>query len=509
MKLRNLVEAVKELLNDENEVLAEEILDTEITALVSDSRVKIEKGNAFVCIEGTKTDGHTFAAEAEKNGAAVIFAQKKVELTGSARLVLVNDSRKAISLLSAAWFDYPAQKLKTIGITGTKGKSTTCYMISNILKAAGHKVGIIGTIGVSVGDKMYDTNNTTPDPYLIQKYIREMVDNGCDTMVMEVSSQGLKQDRVYGIEYDYAALTNIGHDHIGGLEHKDFEEYLYCKSLLFRQCKTAVVNAQDEHLEDIISGAACRLEGFASSPEFDHGRVLFTSVFTAENICLYSANAETGVMFNYNSYPETVKGTVKLLIPGRFNVMNAMCAIAVCRHFNVDEQAIADGLMNTFVLGRLEPVKISDRFTILIDYAHNAMALESVLKTLREYKPKRLVCLFGCGGDRSKDRRFEMGEVSSKMADLTVVTSDNPRTEKPEDIIADIMTGVKRADGEYIMIVDRREAIRYVIENAQQGDVILLAGKGNETYQEINGVKHHMDEREIIHDVVEALGGKV
>lgn len=509
MKLRELIDAVRELLTEDESGYDKALLDTEITDLISDSRVKLNAGSAFVCIEGLKNDGHDFAAEAERQGARVIFAQKKVELNGSAKLVLLEDTRKALSLLSAAWFGYPAGKLKTIGITGTKGKSTTSYMVRDILQAAGHKVGVIGTIGVYIGDRFYETNNTTPDPYLVQKYLREMVDSGCDVMVMEVSSQGLKQGRVYGLMFDYGALTNMGRDHLSPTEHASFEEYMYCKSLLFKQCRTAVVNAQDEHTPDLLEGTECIREGFASSIEYDHGNLLYTSVITADNICLFNANGETGVMFNYRNYPETVKGTIKLLLPGRFNVMNALCAIAICRHFTTDTEAIAEGLLKTFVSGRLEPVKISDRFTILIDYAHNAMALESVLKTLKEYKPKRLVCLFGCGGDRSKDRRFEMGEVSSRMADLTVVTSDNPRTEKPEDIIADILVGVKKADGEYVMIVDRREAIRYVIENAKQGDVILLAGKGNETYQEINGVKYHMDEREIIHDVVEALGGKV
>ena len=525
MTKRELIETLNSIIEEEI-LISKEQLNDRVTQLVSDTRAKIQPGSAFVCIKGAKCNGHEFADEANRQGASVIIAEwsEKIIINSprSATLILVSDTRKAWALLSAAWFNYPAREMKTIGITGTKGKSTTCYMIRDILKAAGRKVGVIGTIGICVGEKVYDTNNTTPDSYLVQKYMREMADSGCDTVVMEVSSQGLKQHRAYGINFDYALFTNIGHDHIGGVEHADFEEYLYCKSLLFKQCSNAIVNIDDEHVSDMLENSHCNTEGFTSGKNrsdincntegFTSGKnqtdiINCSEVLSAGNISLYNENGETGIMFDYSSDKEAFKGSVRLPIPGRFNVMNAMAAIAVCRHFTKNTDVIAEALGKTFVLGRLEPVRVSERFTVLIDYAHNAMALESVLNTLREYNPKRLVCLFGCGGDRAKDRRFEMGEVSSRLADLTVVTSDNPRTEKPEDIIADIMTGVKRADGDYVMIPDRCDAIRYVLENAQDGDVILLAGKGNETYQEINGVKYHMDEREIVRDAWKAIKG--
>ena len=482
MLLKKMLENAGEILECQ---ITDEQGDIDISALIYDTRTKIMEGSMFVCVSGASFDGHDFAGEAALNGASVIISEKDLELPEGTVLVKVSDSRKALSLLSAAWFGYPAQKLSTIGITGTKGKSTTCYMIKNILEDTGRKCGIIGTIGIVIGDKTYETHNTTPESYCIQEYMKQMVDEGCDTLVMEVSSQGLKQSRVYGIDFDYAVFTNLSKDHIGGAEHKDFEEYMYCKSLLFKQCKTAIINADDPHAKYMVCDSKAKVERFG----FEN----------AKNLVLSVKNGEMGIEFDYDC---NIKGKAYLPIPGRFNVMNALCAVTVASHFNNDTESIARALAKTHVRGRLEPVKISDKCSLLIDYAHNAVALESVINTLREYSPKRLVVLFGCGGNRSKDRRYEMGEVSSRLSDLTVVTSDNPRFEKPEDIISDILIGVNRANGKYITIPDRREAIRYVIENSQEGDCILLAGKGNEDYQEIEGVRYHMDEREIIDDIL-------
>lgn len=502
-KLSCILEAVRDLLLDASFTVSTED-DCNITSIVYDTRKEITSGAAFVCIKGATFDGHTFASEAEKNGASVIFAEERVELSGKARLILVSDTRKVLSCLAACWFEYPAKSLTTIGITGTKGKSTTCYMLRNILELAGHKCGIIGTIGIVTGDKTYETHNTTPESFLIQKYLREMVDTGCDVLIMEVSSQGLKQSRVYGIMYDYGVFTNLGKDHIGGNEHADFAEYLHCKSLLFKQCRTAIVNLEDSHVSEVLSDSTCVIEGFGRESDdlVSASGLAVSCVLIADNIKLLNENGTMGISFDYSGM---VNGTARLSIPGEFNVMNALCAVAVASHFTDNVSGIADALFNTHVLGRLEPVRISDKFSLIIDYAHNAVALDSVLKTLRAYNPGRLVCLFGCGGNRSRDRRFEMGEVSSRLSDLTVITSDNPRYEKPEDIIADIIEGVKRADGEYVMIPDRKDAIRYVIENAQPGDCILLAGKGNEDYQEIEGVRYHMDEREIISDIISSV----
>ena len=311
-----------------------------------------------------------------------------------------------------------------------------------------------------------------------------------EAVVMEVSSQGLMLHRVSGFTFDYGVFTNLEPDHIGENEHKDFADYMHCKSLLFQQCKVGILNADSEHLEGILAGHTCKVETFGFSENAN---------LRAEDMKLIHKPGYIGVQYHIGG---DMDFDVDINVPGRFSVYNSLTAVAICRHFGVKEEVIKEALSHVSVKGRIEIVPISPRFTLMIDYAHNAMALESLLTTLKEYEPKRLVCLFGCGGNRAKSRRFEMGEVSSKLADLTIVTSDNPRFEEPMDIIADILVGVKRADGAYVTIPDRKEAIEYAIKNAQDGDVIILAGKGHEDYQEIAGVKHHMDERELIADIL-------
>ncbi len=492
--------------------------NTDIEAICYDTR-KLSKGCLFICIKGAKWDSHNSITEAVEKGAAAIIIEHEVEDCVDVPLLKVDSSRKALAYISSAWFGKPSSKLTTIAITGTKGKSTSAYMVRNILEACGHKTGIMGTIGVGIADKVYPLNNTTPEPYLLHMYLKQMVDEGCDSLVMEVSSQAMKQFRVEGIDYDYALFTNLEADHIGADEHASFEEYIYCKSLLFRQTKLAAGYAGDEHFEAVVCGktevfpeiapaaaTTCKIERFGFDTEFE---------VYASNVKLLGEGGNIGI--GYTAVMDGDALNVELSIPGRFNVNNSLGALAICRHILKEDAGIdlvrykellsiaSKALHDTHVKGRLEPLNISSRFSLMIDYAHNAMALESLLTTLKEHNPKRLVCLFGCGGNRSKDRRYEMGEVSSRLADLTIVTSDNPRFEKPEDIIADILTGVEKANGDYIIIVDRREAIRYAIEYAQDGDVIILAGKGQEDYQEIEGVKYHMDEREIVADAVEAL----
>ena len=398
--------------------------------------------------------------------------------------------------MSAAYFGYPAEELTTIGITGTKGKTTTTYMVKSILENAGYKVGLIGTIEAIIGDKVIPAKNTTPESYVIQEYFHEMVEAGCDCVVMEVSSQGLMLHRTQGFIFDFGIFTNIEPDHIGPNEHKDFDDYLRCKSLLLKQCKVGIVNRDDEHFQKIIEGHTCSLETYGFSPEAD---------LRAENVELVSRPGYLGVAYHVAGVMDF---DVEIDVPGKFSVYNSLTAISVCRHFQVPVEMIKDALKKAKVKGRIEMIKVSDDFTLMIDYAHNAMSLESLLTTLKEYNPKRLVCLFGCGGNRSKDRRFEMGEVSGRLADLTIITSDNPRFEEPQDIINDIKTGIAKTDGKYVEICDRKEAIKYAIEHGEPGDVIVLAGKGHEDYQEICGVKHPMDERVLIKEVLEELKEK-
>lgn len=464
--------------------------DKEITSVVYDSR-KAEPGSLFLCIKGAVSDGHAYAKEVVEKGASVLVVQDVVEVPEDVTVIQVENSRYAMACISAAWFDHPAKKLKTIGITGTKGKTTTTYLVKSILENAGHKTGLIGTIETIIGEEHIPSANTTPESYLVQQYFAKMAEAGCDSVVMEVSSQGLMLHRTAGFTFDIGIFTNLEPDHIGPNEHKDFEDYLHCKALLFKQCKTGIFNADDQHLEQILEGHTCEVETFGFSEKAD---------LCAENTKLVTGKGTLGIHYD-------VKGLmdfpVEIDLPGKFSVYNSLTAIAVCRHFNVTEENIQKALKQAKVKGRIEMVKVSDDFTLMIDYAHNAMSLESLLTTLKEYKPNRLVCLFGCGGNRSKLRRYEMGEVSGKLADLTIITSDNPRNEEPQEIINDIKVGIGKTDGKYVEIIDRKEAIAYAIHHGQPGDIVVLAGKGHEDYQEIKGKKYPMDERVLIQEILE------
>lgn len=480
---------LEKLLEKTEYIIVRGTLHTEIQNLAYDSR-KVSEGSVFVCVKGFQKDGHEYAGEVIEKGAKVLIISEDIEVEGDVTLIKVPDTRKALAEMSAAYFDYPAEKLKTIGITGTKGKTTTAYMVRSILENAGIKTGLIGTVEVIIGENTIPAANTTPESYQIQEYFARMVEEGLECVVMEVSSQGLKLHRVAGFTFDYGIFTNIEPDHIGPNEHKDFEEYMECKGLLFQNCLIGIANRDDSHMAEVLKGHTCRLETYGIEKEAD---------LMAADINLHVKEGSLGVAYRLKGlldYP------VYLGLPGKFNVYNSLTAIAICRHFGISEEAVKKGLDEVKVKGRVEPVSISQKFSMMIDYAHNAMSLESLLTTIKEYDPKRLVCLFGCGGNRSKLRRYEMGEISSNLADLTVVTSDNPRFEEPEDILKDIITGVKKGKGEYIAIIDRKEAIKYCIENAREGDVIILAGKGHEDYQEIKGVKYKMDERDLIKQAI-------
>lgn len=462
-----------------------------VSEVVYDSR-KISRDCLFICICGYNVDGHAFAEEAAEKGAAVLVVQKDVDIPKEydVTVIKVEDTRYAMAFISAAYFGHPADRMKVIGITGTKGKTTTTYLIKSILESAGYKVGLVGTIEAIIGDKHIPASNTTPESFLLQQYFKEMADEGCEVVVMEVASQGLKLHRTQGFTFEIGIFTNLEPDHIGPNEHADFEEYQACKGLLFKQCRLGIVNKDDAHVDAVIKDHTCRIETFG----FDQ-----TADIYADDLKLVTKPGELGIDFQ-------VKGKMNFQVevptPGRFSVYNALTAIAVCRHFKVEVPRIKEALLKAHVKGRIEMVPVSDKFTLLIDYAHNAMSLESLLSTLREYKPGRLVCVFGCGGNRSKIRRYEMGEVSGRLADLTIITSDNPRFEEPLAIIEDIKTGMAKTDGKFVEICDRKEAIAYAIDNGQPGDIIVLAGKGHEDYQEIKGVKYPMDERNLIADIL-------
>lgn len=463
--------------------------EREVKDVLYDSR-KVSEGSLFICIRGAVVDGHTFAADVADMGAAVLVVEEPVKVPEDVTVIQVADSRYAMALISAAWFGYPAEKLKVIGITGTKGKTTTTYMVKSILENAGYRVGLIGTIEAIIGDKVIPAANTTPESYLVQQYFAEMLDAGCDCVVMEVSSQGLMLHRTAGFTFELGIFTNIEPDHIGPAEHESFEDYMRCKGMLFRQCKVGIINADADHLEEVLEGHTCEIETYGIDNEAD---------LRAADVKLIARPGYLGISYHLTGLMDF---QVEIDTPGRFSIYNSLTAIAICRHFRVSKENIVKALAGARVKGRIEMIKVSDDFTLMIDYAHNAMALESLLTTLRDYNPNRLVCLFGCGGNRARQRRYEMGEVSGRLADLTIITSDNPRNEEPQAIIDDIKVGLAKTNGKYVEIPDRKEAIAYAIRHGEPGDIVILAGKGHEDYQEIKGKKYPMDERDLIRDIL-------
>ncbi len=483
---------LSQLINGMNYKILSGNTDIEISDIIYDSR-KIIENCAFVCLKGFVTDGHKFAADAIEKGAACLVVSDEVDAPENITVIKVEDTRAALSKMSAEYFSHPAKELTTVAITGTKGKTTTVAMIKSILECAGIKTGTIGTLGIVFEDKIFKTANTTPESYEIQQALRRMVKSDCKAVVMEVSSIGLKQHRTDNILFDIGVFTNFSHDHIGDSEHKDMEEYLSCKALLFKQCKLGIVNADDKNTEAILKDSTCKVKTYG----FSNGAELI-----GFGDSLIAKPGYVGVHFETKGTKEL---SVNVAIPGRFSVYNALSAISVCEEFNIPEEAILKGLDSVSVKGRVEVYPTPGNYTILIDYAHNAMSMENVLTTLKEYNPNRLVTLFGAGGNRPKSRRYEMGEVSGRLSDLSVITEDNSRFEDVNDIIADIKVGIDKTDGKYVIVPNRVDAIRYCIENAEDGDIIVLAGKGHEDYQEINGVKYHLDEREVVEDILKTL----
>ena len=466
-----------------------------VKELVFDSR-NVQKDDVFVCIKGAVSDGHRYIKDVANKGAAAIIVQDDIEITKELKditIVKIEDTRKALAYMSAAFFGYPANELYTVGITGTKGKTTTTYMVREILEASGIKTGLIGTIQTIIGDEIIPSKNTTPESYMVQKYFRQMVDKGINCVVMEVSSQALMLHRTAGIDFDLGVFTNLSPDHIGPNEHSSFENYAECKAILFKQCETGIFNCDSEHFEDMKKGHTCKLSTYGINNDAD---------IKAENI---EYHRKDGVIYTEFDVKGSELGHIVLKLPGEFSVYNALCAIAITEHFNLDKDKVLQALLDAKVPGRVEIVPVSEDFTVMIDYAHNAMSLKSILSTVKEYEPERIVTIFGCGGNRSRDRRFDMGEISGKMSDFTIVTSDNPRDEEPMDIMKDIETGINKTGGLYTLIEDRQEAVRYGILNAKKGDIIIVAGKGHEDYQEIKGVRYHMTDRELIENAAKEL----
>lgn len=465
----------------------------EVDEVVYDSRKAAER-TVFVCMRGANVDSHDFVPDVISRGAAVIVTEKEISAPENVTVLKVENGRNALSFLSAARFGYPARKMVTIGVTGTKGKTTSTYMIKRILEAAGEKVGLIGTNGAVIGNEHYPTRNTTPESYILQKYFSEMVDAGCTYMVMEVSSQSYLMHRVDGIFFDFAAFLNISNDHIGPNEHANFEEYLYYKKQLLKNSGIALVNRDDEHFESMAEGSTARVKTFSLEQNAD---------FMAGEIRYVREHDFVGLDFKVTG---DFNIELRVNVPGRFNVYNALAAVGVCSYFDLPKQRIVHALERMKVDGRMEIAYKSNKLTVIVDYAHNAVSMESLLRTLRDYKPKRLVCVFGCGGNRAKERRYSMGEIGGKLADLSIITADNSRYERVEDILADIRTGLEKTDGIFVEIPDRRQAIEYSIAHAEPGDIVAIIGKGHEDYQEINGVRYPFLDRTVVEETVKELG---
>ncbi len=484
MKLRNLLQDIEyEFLQGDP--------DAEIASLVYDSR-KVEKGSLFVCLKGAKFDGHSYAAQAVQEGAAALMVEEEVELPAGAEqiaVIRVENTREALAYAARNWFGNPAGKLKVIGLTGTKGKTTTTHMIKKILEEAGCKVGMIGTLGAFIGQEKYPTMNTTPESYELQRLFAQMVEAGCQYAVMEVSSQALKLGRTAGIDFAYGAFLNISPDHISPTEHKDFEEYLNCKKLLFKQTGPVVVNADDPRWQEATELAKDRLITVSRQGQADY--------MASDIHNLWESNI-IGVTFRLSG---KMNATIDINMPGSFNVENALVAIAMTAELGIGQEAILAGLQKVYVKGRTQLLSgPAGHTTMLIDYAHNAVSMENLLSMLKSYQPDRLICLFGGGGNRAKARRYDMGLIAGKYADLTILTMDNPRDEEIEEINKTIIEGLNVHQGKYMTILDRKEAIHYLLDHAQKGDIIALIGKGHEEYQEVKGQKIYFSEEKIVEE---------
>ena len=459
---------IKDWLEGLSYKLVQGSLDVEVNEVVYDSR-KAAPGAVFVCMKGTKIDSHDFIYQVTEAGVKVLVTEHPVEAPEGVTVVETENGREALALLSAARFGYPSRKLTMIGVTGTKGKTTTTHMIKTILETAGKKTGMIGTNGVYIGEEHFPTVNTTPESYDLHRYFAKMVEAGCECCVMEVSSQAMKMHRVAGIHFNYGLFTNISPDH------------------------RALINVDDEYIDDIVKDIPCPWTGFGLKEG---------AGFQAENIHYVSEPDFVGVEFDIRGEHQI---PVRVSIPGKFNVYNARAAAAVTLWVGVPAEKLQHALEHLKINGRMEIVYTSEKCCVIVDYAHNAVSMESLLATLREYHPKRLVVVFGCGGNRSKDRRYSMGEIGGRMADLSIITADNSRFEKVEDIIADIRGSIEKTGGKFIEIPDRKEAITYSITHAEPGDMIAIIGKGHEDYQEINGVRYPFLDRAVVEEVVKNL----
>ena len=448
----------------------------------------IKKDYAFICLEGIDTDGHNYIKEAIKKGAICIITCKKIKIKEEITQIQIKDTRKQLSYISANLFENPQEKLIKIGITGTKGKTSTAYMIKSILEENQEKVGVIGTLGTYIDGEMYKHKNTTPESYYIQKYMKKMVDKNIKYLIMETSSQALKVGRVNNIIFDYAIFTNLSSDHIGPREHKNYKEYKNSKIKLFNQSKIGIVNKDDKTYKDIIKQTNCKIYTYGKK-----GKIKIKNI----------EKKELGIEFELEGL---LKGKYFVKAPGKFSAYNAASAIIVTKLLNIKKEKIKKGLEKYKVEGRCEIKKIK-KYHVITDYAHNKLSMESIIKTMKTYPHNKIITIFGCGGGRDKKIRKDLGKTSGKLSDLSIITTDNPRYDNNKKIIKDIEKGIKKTKGKYRIIEDRKEAIIYALKNAQEKDIVLILGKGHEKYQDIKGEKHYFDEKQIINEYMKGEYG--
>ena len=470
-------------------------LDKEAETLIYHSD-KSSPGAVFFAIKGEKADGRDFIKEAEERGVNTFVAEDcRGDFPRDATVIRTGDARKALAIASKNFFGNPEKSLRVVGITGTKGKTGTSFMLKAILEHSGIKTGIIGTVMQGFEGHYREAENTTPQSFEIYKMLREMADFGCKAAVMEVSSQALKQHRTFGIDFDIGIFTNLSPDHIGTGEHRDFEEYAACKGRLFRQSRLGVFNQDSQYAAYMAEGLQGNLrENFAGSLPSE--RKIFYGMEQAKNIRAFREGYLLGTEFLFQGE------TIRLPLPGRFHIYNAMAAMRAANALGVEYGKMPEALRDIKIRGRAELIPTDSDYTVILDYAHNGIALESLLRALREYEPKRLIAVFGCGGERDHKRRSEMGLAAGNFADLTVITSDNPRGEPPEEIIGEIAEAVSKTPGEYVIIADRKQALKWVIRQAQRGDIIAVCGKGHETYQMIADRRIPFDDKEVITEII-------
>lgn len=475
---------LKQVLN-EIEYVANNDIDVNIDDIIYDSR-KATQGTMFFCLRGARFDGHKYAVDAYKNGCRCFGLEEFLDLPDDAVQIVFKDSRAALAVASANLFEHPADNLKIIGITGTKGKTSTAHIVKAMIESAGFKCGIIGTVGAFYDNVEIPTVNTTPESYELQKIFRTMLDNGCKYCVIEVSSIGLMAHRVDCINFEIAAFTNLSPDHIGPNEHPDFADYMYWKSVLFERCKYAVVNIDDPAYENMLINCNC--------PVTTYG--LKNADIKAEEVQMLKSKGFIGISFE--TVIDNNKKYTEVALPGYFNVYNALASISILDALKLDPLNNLECLKEIRVRGRAECVYVDDDFDVIIDYAHNGISMKSMLDTLKSYPHNRIIALYGAVGGRTQLRRKELGLITGKECDLSVLTSDDPDFEDPCDIINEIGTYVTQAGGEYIGIPDRGQAVEHALSLMQKGDILLLAGKGHEQYMKINGEYVPFSEKEHI-----------